>query len=274
MNRTSCSSETTLDTARGRFRVALDGDSSAPPLILSNSLGTTLEMWDPQVDVFARTHRLIRYDTRGHGGSLVTPGPYTFDMLGQDVLALLDALDIEKAAFCGVSMGGHIGLWLGINAGARLDALAVCNSAARIGTTQAWSERAATVRLGGASAMQALSASAPGRWFTDAFVAASPLVVRLAQEGIAGVSPEGYAACCEALATSDLRADIARICTPTLLLAGEFDPVTTISDAAFMHCAIPKSRLGTVPASHLSNLEAPGAFEHAVLQFLASPASH
>jgi 3-oxoadipate enol-lactonase len=264
------SSTRSLTTERGQFRVAIDGDAAAPALILSNSLGTTLEMWEPQVDVFSRHHRLIRYDTRGHGGSPVTPGPYTFEMLGQDVLALLDALDIDKAAFCGISMGGHTGLWLGINAGRRFDAIAVCNSAARIGTTPAWNERAAAVRRDGRVAMRTLADSAPGRWFTEAFASLSPLVVQRAQEGLAGIAPEGYAACCEALATSDLRADLHRIATPTLLLAGSFDPVTPVADAESMQSAMAGARLATVPASHLSNLEAPEAFEHAVLPFLAS----
>src|SRR5450830_974742 len=135
-----------LSTRRGEFRVTVDGDPAAPALVLGNSLGTTLEMWDPQVAVFSRSHRLIRYDTRGHGGSPVTPGPYRLEELGLDVLAVLDALQIARAAFCGISMGGHTGLWLGLHAGARLSSLAVCNSAARIGTEAAWRERAATVR--------------------------------------------------------------------------------------------------------------------------------
>ncbi len=264
------STEISLATARGTFRVAIDGDPSLPVLVLGNSLGTTLEMWEPQVDAFAKSHRLIRHDTRGHGGSQVTPGPYTFDALGRDVLAVMDALDIATAAFCGISMGGHTGLWLGIHAGERFDALVVCNSAARIGSAAGWNERAATVRGGGSAAMRALADSAPGRWFTDGFVAARPLVVRRAQAGIASIAPEGYAACCDALAASDLRSEIGRISIPTLLLAGTFDPVTTVVDAQAMQAAIPGARLATVPASHLSNLEAPEAFEQAVLPFVAA----
>ena len=262
--------ESSLPTERGTFRVAIDGDPALPALVLSNSLGTTLEMWEPQVDAFAKSHRLIRYDTRGHGGSQVTPGPYTFEMLGQDVLAVMDALDIATAAFCGISMGGHTGLWLGIHAGKRLDALVVCNSAARIGSAVAWNERAATVRGGGSGAMRALADSAPGRWFTDGFAAGKPLIVQRAQAGMARIAPEGYAACCEALATSDLRGEIGRVSIPTLLLAGTFDPVTTVVDSQAMQVAIPGARLATVPASHLSNLGAPEAFEEAVLPFLAA----
>ena len=259
-----------LETARGAFRITVDGDAAAPALILSNSLGTTLEMWDPQVAAFSERYRVIRYDARGHGGSPVTPGPYSFADLGQDVLAVLDALGIECAAFCGISMGGHTGLWLGVHAGERFNAIAVCNSAALIGTAQGWNERAAMVREGGQAAMQTLAASSPGRWFSADFVAAQPATVQRAQGWIAGVAPQGYAACCEALATSDLRGELGRITTPTLLLAGAADPVTTVADAQAMQAGIPGAQLAVVPASHLSNLEAPRAFDQAVLQFLAT----
>jgi len=270
MPQPSRSSPRLLDTARGAFRITIDGDAAAPALILSNSLGTTLEMWDPQVDAFSRDYRLIRYDSRGHGGSPVTPGPYTFADLGQDVLAVLDALAIERAAFCGISMGGHTGLWLGIHEGSRFNAIAVCNSAAKIGTPQGWNERAAMVHEGGAASMRALAESSPGRWFSAHFIDAQPAQVQRAQSWIAGISPQGYAACCEALATSDLRADLGQIGTPTLLLAGAADPVTTRADAQAMEAGIAGAKLAVVPASHLSNLEAPKAFDQAVLHFLAN----
>lgn len=260
-----------LETARGAFRVTVDGDTAAPALILSNSLGTTLEMWDPQVAAFSAHYRVIRYDARGHGGSPVTPGPYSFADLGQDVLAVLDALGVEQAAFCGISMGGHTGLWLGVHAGARFNAIAVCNSAAKIGTAQGWNERAAMVREGGQASMQALAESSPGRWFSAEFVNAQPATVQRAQAWIAGLAPQGYAACCEALATSDLRDDLGRITAPTLLLAGASDPVTTVADAQAMQAGIAGARLAVVSASHLSNLEAPAAFNQAVLHFLATP---
>lgn len=270
MQQPSQSSPVSLDTARGAFRITIDGDAAAPALILSNSLGTTLEMWDLQVDAFSREYRLIRYDSRGHGGSPVTPGPYSLADLGQDVLAVMDALAIERAAFCGISMGGHTGLWLGIHAGSRFNAIAVCNSAAKIGTPQGWNERTAMVREGGAASMRALAESSPGRWFSADFIDAQPAQVQRAQAWIAGIAPQGYAACCEALATSDLRADLGRISTPTLLLAGASDPVTTVADAQAMQAGIAGAQLAVVPASHLSNQEAPQAFDQAVLHFLAN----
>ena len=270
MPQPSHSSPFSLDTVSGAFRVTVDGDAAAPALILSNSLGTTLEMWDPQVDAFAQHHRLIRYDSRGHGGSPVTPGPYSFADLGQDVLAVLDALGIARATFCGISMGGHTGLWLGIHAGSRFNAIAVCNSAAKIGTPQGWNERAAMVREGGQASMHTLAESSPGRWFSADFVSAQPAQVQRAQAWLAGIAPQGYAACCEALATSDLRGDLRRITTPTLLLAGASDPVTTVADAQAMQAGIAGAQLAVVPASHLSSLEAPGAFDQAILHFLAT----
>lgn len=258
-----------LATARGTFRVAVDGDAQAPVLVLGNSLGTTLDMWEPQVPAFAQVFRVIRYDTRGHGGSPVTPGPYSFEELGLDVLAVLDALDVARASFCGISMGGHTGLWLGAHAGDRLLSLVVSNSAARIGALGPWMERAAMVRAAGAAGMRTLADSAPGRWFTAEFAQAHPAVVQRAQAWIAGIDPEGYAACCEALGASDLRHALARIDTPTLLVAGDQDPVTTVADAQAMHAAIRGSQLVVLPASHLSNLETPQVFSAAVLDFLA-----
>lgn len=262
----------TLQTPGGAFRVRIDGPEGAPALVLSNSLGTTLEMWDAQAERFARDYRVVRYDTRGHGGSVVSPGPYSFEQLGGDVIALLDALKIERASFCGISMGGFTGLWLGVHAGHRLNHLVVANSAARIGTEEGWLTRAALVREKGQAAMADLAASSPGRWFTDAFVAAQPALVRQAQGWIAGIAPEGYAACCEALARSDLRSAIAGITVPTLLIAGTADPVTTVADAQAMQASIAGAQLAQVPASHLSNLEAPAAFDAALAAFLAGAA--
>ena len=262
----------TIKTASGQFRVRLDGPADAPVLVFSNSLGTTLEMWDAQAVRFAKDYRVLRYDTRGHGGSVVSQGPYSVDQLGGDVVALLDALNIPRANFCGISMGGLTGLWLGVNAGNRFDRLAVCSSAARIGSAEGWLARAALVREKGAVYMAELAASSPSRWFTEAFAVAQPALVSKAQGWIAGIAPEGYAACCEALAQADLRAAIGAIKLPTLLIAGVSDPVTTVADANAMHQAIPNSRIAEVPASHLSNLEAPAQFDAALAAFLAAGA--
>lgn len=257
-----------LATATGTFRIALDGPADAPVLMFSNSLGTPLEMWDVQARYFAQHYRVLRYDTRGHGQSVVTPGPYRFAQLGGDVLAILDALDIEQALFCGLSMGGHTGLWLAIHAGSRFHGVVVCNSAAKIGNEAAWQTRAAQVREGGAAAMQTLADSAPERWFSFDFIDQKPKAVKAAQAWIAASPPEGYAANCEALGHTDLREQLDQIKLPVLLLAGELDPVTTVADAQAMQQAIAGAQLATIATSHLSNVEAPSAFNAAVTLFL------
>ncbi len=257
-----------IATQGGTLRVRVEGPQDAPALVFSNSLGTTLEMWDAQAAAFSKDYRVVRYDTRGHGGSVVSEGAYSFDLLGNDVIAILDALKITRANFCGISMGGFTGLWLGVNAAARMKRIAVCNSAAKIGTADAWNTRAAMVREKGEAAMKDLADSSPSRWFTEDFIKAQPAVVSRAQSWIAGVNPQGYAGCCEALAGADLRDKIAGITVPTLIVAGSADPVTTVADGEFMQQHINGSKLVAVPASHLSNLEAPQAFDDALAQFL------
>lgn len=156
----------------------LDGPADAPVLVLSNSLGTDLHMWDAQIAAFTKHFRVLRFDTRGHGQSLITPGPYNIEQLGHDVLALLDALHIERAHFCGLSMGGLIGQWLGINAGDRLNKLVVCNTAAKIGDPSVWNPRIETVLRDGPAAMVALRDASIARWFTADFAEANPAVAK------------------------------------------------------------------------------------------------
>lgn len=244
-----------------------DGERGRPTVVLSNSLGTDLTMWDAQASVLATRFHVVRYDTRGHGGSGATPGPYSIDLLGADVLALLDHLDVERAHFVGLSMGGVIGQWLGAHAPARLHKLVLANTASKIGTREAWQARADSVR---ASGMAEIAAGSPGRWFTPAFVARQAVVVGTMQKTVRGLDPEGYAACCEALSVADLGKDIARIAAPTLVIAGAEDPVTTVADGAALAAAIPNASLVTLPASHLSNIEAPDRFTQAVATFLTA----
>lgn len=158
-----------VQLAEGELHYQLDGPVDAPVLVLSNSLGTDLHMWDAQIPAFTEHFRVLRFDTRGHGQSLVTPGPYSIEQLGRDVLALLDALHLERAHFCGLSMGGLIGQWLGINAGHRLNKLVVCNTAAKIGDPSVWNPRIETVLRDGPAAMLALRDASIARWFTADF---------------------------------------------------------------------------------------------------------
>ena len=247
------------------FHYTLKGPENAPVLVLSNSLGTTESMWASQVDALCDRFRVLTYDTRGHGQSDKKEGPYTLDQLGNDVLLLLDSLGIEQASFCGISMGGLIGLWLGVHAPQRIEKLIVCNTAARIGTVGGWLERAALVRSQGMDPLADVSAV---RWFTTNFVATQTAVVESMISALRRSDPEGYASCCDALAHADLREVIASISVPTLVVAGLHDPVTTTEDADYMAQHIVGARRVDLPASHLSNIEAGHAFNAAVSDFL------
>ena len=250
-----------------RLHVRCDGERGRPTVLLSNSLGTELSMWDAQAAILATRFHVVRYDTRGHGASEATPGPYSIAQLGADALALLDHLDIARAHFVGLSMGGVIGQWLGIHAPERLHRLVLANTAPRIGTAEGWRARAAAVR---ASGMAEIAAGSPGRWFTPGFVARQPVVVGTLQKTVRGLDPEGYAACCEALAANDLRRDVGRIAAPTLVIAGAEDPVTNVADGEALAAGVEGATLVTLPASHLSNIEAPDRFTQAVAAFLAA----
>jgi 3-oxoadipate enol-lactonase len=243
---------------------SLQGPAGAPVLVLSNSLGTTRSMWAGQASLQS-DFQLLTYDTRGHGESGVTSGPYTVDLLGRDVLGLLDHLGIDQVAFCGISMGGVIGQWLAINAPGRVKALVVANSAARIGTEQGWRERAALVREKG---MEPIAQASSARWFSSGFLVDHSDVVNSLLNTMRGLSPEGYAACCEALASADLRQEITGIRAPVLVVAGEHDPVTTPADADFIAQHISGAQRIDLPTSHLSNVEAAELFNQALRSFL------
>ena len=242
-----------------------DGNPALPCLVLSNSLGTDLTMWDAQAAALSDTFHVLRYDTRGHGFSETGRARAGLARLGSDVLALLDHLDIARAAFCGISMGGITGQWLGVHAPERIERLVLANTAACIGSADAWRTRAAQVR---ATGMDAVADGAAARWFTPGFAEREAgSVTRLVQRLRAQSAP-GYAACCEALADADLRADVASITAPTLVIAGEHDPVTTVADAAWLAAQIGGARTVTLPASHISNIEAADAFTAALRRFL------
>jgi len=254
-----------LEHGQAPIAYTLEGPLDAPLVVLSNSLGTTLSMWDAQAAALAPDFRVLRYDTRGHGGSGPCGDACTLDVLGGDVLRLLDALDIERAHFCGISMGGLTGLWLGVHAGQRLRSLVVANSAARIGSAAAWNERAALVEANG---MDEVAKGAAGRWFTPAFSERAPGVVAALADGLRRCDAAGYAACCRALAGADLRASLGAIAVPTLLIGGRHDPVTTVADLEFMRERIPGAQGTVLETSHLSNIEAPDAFTGALRAFL------
>jgi 3-oxoadipate enol-lactonase len=251
------------DPVRLYYRV--DGDPTHPCLVLSNSLGTDLGMWDTQARALSADFCVLRYDTRGHGRSIGGKAAFGIEHLGRDVVGLLDHLGIASAAFCGISMGGLTGQWLGIHVPHRIDKLVLANTAAKIGSPEGWSARADQVRSSG---MEAIADGASARWFTAEFIEREPGTVARLVETLRSQDAQGYAACCDALAAADLRGTVADISAPTLMVAGEHDPVTTVADGAWLRERIAGARLVTVPASHISNIEAANAFTHALRGFL------
>lgn len=242
------------------------GPEDAPALVLCNSLGTTFAMWDDQAEQLAERHRLVRYDRRGHGGSAVPPGPYTIDDLGSDVLDLLDELGLQRVSFCGLSIGGAVGMWLAAEAPERIDRLVLCCTRSFFAPPEQWAERAAAVRAGG---VEAVVEATLGRWFTPAFHVSRPDVIERFRAMLLGTPAEGYAACCEALGAVDLRDRLGAITAPTLVINGEHDPVAPPTEGAELAAAIPGARHVAIPqAAHIANAEQPDAFTAAVLDHL------
>lgn len=242
------------------------GPADAPPLILSNSLGADLGMWDPQAAALAERFRLVRYDTRGHGGSPVPDGPYSIDHVGQDALALLDHLQIERAHWVGLSLGGMTGMWLAINAPERLDRLVLLCTSARLGPAETWRERAETVRAQGT---EAVAEAGVGRWLTERFRAQHPDVAGWLRDMIAATPDSGYAACCAVIEHMDLTPGLAGISAPTLVIAGAQDPATPPEHAERIAAAVDGARLEVLdPAAHLANVEQPEAVTRLILDHL------
>lgn len=246
----------------------LEGPDAAPVLLLSNSLGTDLHMWDAQIAAFTQHFRVLRYDTRGHGQSLVTAGAYSIEQNGRDVLALLDALEIAQVSFCGLSMGGLIGQWLALNAPERLQRLVLCNTAAKIGSPEVWNPRIETVLREGPAAMLALRDASIARWFTPGFALAEPAKVEAVVGMLAATSPQGYAGNCAAVRDADFREQLGAIKLPLLLVCGNQDGVTTVADGRFIRECVEGAELLELPTAHLSNVEAADAFSQPVLAFL------
>jgi 3-oxoadipate enol-lactonase len=243
----------------------IDGDAAAPPLLLSNSLGTSIEMWEPQMPALAGRFRVIRYDSRGHGRSTVTPGPYTIEQVANDALGLLDALEIPRAHFCGLSMGGMVGMWLGVHAPQRIDRLVLANTAAKIGTADLWNARIDAVRKGG---MTTIASAVLARWFSPQLLEApTPIITRM-RATLEGVSVDGYAASCAAVRDMDQRHLVGRIRAPTLVIVGTDDLAAPADDGRFVADQIPHARYVELPAAHLSNVPAAPAFTQALMQFL------
>jgi 3-oxoadipate enol-lactonase len=256
-----------VKSGEARIHYALKGESGTPALVFSNSLGANFSMWEPQASELRKKFRLLRYDTRGHGQSSSTPGPYSIEQLGRDVIALLDALELDRVHFCGLSMGGMIGMWLAVNAPEGLRKLVLSNTGARIGTSEAWNARIEAVRKNG---MKSVAAAVVERWFSPAFREKAPATVSNTLKMLEEANPEGYAACCAAVRDFDFREQLSKIRMPVLVIAGAHDPATPPADGRFLVDHIPGARYVELDAAHLSNIEDQARFTREVTSFLNS----
>lgn len=245
-----------------------DGSEIAPVLLLSNSLGTNLGMWDEQISEFTSHFRVLRYDKRGHGQTEVPEGEYTIDQLGEDVVALLDVLQLEKVFYCGLSIGGMTGMWLARHAPERFERMVLSNTSPHVGPKELWSERIQTVLDNG---MEGVLESVTQRWFTQEYIASAPGRLREVQEMILTTPPIGYAGCSAAIREMDQREVIKTIELPVLVISGAEDVATPAEHGRFIADAIPSAEYVEIAnAAHLSNIEQTETYNNSVLKFLTT----
>ncbi len=255
-----------LDVGDCVLHYQVDGAADKPALLFSNSLGSDLRIWDPLVSFLAKDFRLIRYDTRGHGLSEASPPPYSTGDLAQDVIALLDALQINKAVVCGLSVGGVIAQQLAIDQPDRVRALVLCDTGARIGTVASWEERIATVKANG---LTVLATPSMERWFSADFRKLNSAALRGYANMVVRTVVDGYVGTCCALRDTDLTDTSSSIAKPTLVLCGEQDIATPPDMARELAKIIPNAHLFLIPgAAHISCVEQPAVMAAEIIQFL------
>jgi 3-oxoadipate enol-lactonase/4-carboxymuconolactone decarboxylase len=242
-----------------------DGDPVRPALLLGNSLGTDLALWDPVMPALARHFRVIRFDKRGHGASEAPPGEYTIETLGRDALAVADAAGAARFSYAGVSIGGMIGQWLGANAAERIERLVLSNTSARVDSA-IYAQRIDQVRAGGTAA---IADAVLARWFTERFLRSGSERLATVRTTLESVDREGYAGCCAALRDMDLRELASKIVVPTLVVTGTYDMATPKDHGESIARAIASSQIVELPAAHIPITELPGPYAHALLAFLA-----
>jgi 3-oxoadipate enol-lactonase len=254
---------TTGDGRRLAYR--FDGTADKPVLLLSNSIGTDLTMWDPQIETLGKHFRVLRYDSRGHGNSDVPAGPYSVDRIGRDAIELLDALNIDRVHFLGLSLGGMVGQWLGIHAPERIDRLILANTSAYLGPADQWEGRIASVLK---ADPQETADMFLRNWFPPQLLEAGGPMIAKIRAMLLATDPQGFAGSYAAVRDMDMRRTIALITAPTLVIAGQYDTVTLPSHSELIAATVPGAKLVQLPVVHLSYLESPEAFIKAVLEFL------
>lgn len=242
-----------------------DGSADKPALVLSNSLGTDMNLWAPQMNALAPHFDIIRYDTRGHGSSGAPAGGYSLDRLGRDVIELLDHLAVAKARFAGVSLGGMTGQWLGYRAPERFDRIVLANTSAYMGPPSGWAERIRAVLENG---MEPMVEPVLERWFTADFLAQGGPALESVRKQLLATKAVGYAGCSAAIRDMDLRPTAALIEAETLVIGGTGDPATPPEHSKWLAAHIPHAQLEFLDAAHLSNVEQAKGFTAALTKFL------
>ncbi len=255
----------TLTRAEYSIHYTCEGAPGAPLLMLSNSLGANLSMWDGQAAEFSKSFRVLRYDNRGHGHSAAPRAPYSLEDVANDAALLLEHVGVSSAHFCGLSLGGMVGMWLVTHRPELIEKLVLCNTSALLGPRENWDARITAVKEGG---LQAIVKATMERWFTEGFRNSSPSVIAQVEQSFLKVSVEGYTGCCAAIRDMDQRAAISRISVPTLVIAGTHDAATPPAMGQYIAETIPGARYAELPTAHLSNIEAAPAFNKVVSEFL------
>jgi len=247
------------------LNVSVEGREGGPTLMLSNSLGTTMHMWEPQMPALTKMFRVIRYDRRGHGKSGVTPAPYSIEQLAKDALAILDDLNIERVHWCGLSIGGMVGQWLAANAPERFERLILANTSSFFPDQTNWDKRIDVIRKSG---IEPIASSVIAAWFTRDFREREQDKVQIIRQMLIETPIEGYIGASQAIAGMDNRELLSKIQSRTLVIAGRHDPTTPLQMNDFIRSHIPYAAMTLLDSSHLSNIEQPHDFTEAVIGFL------
>jgi 3-oxoadipate enol-lactonase len=248
------------------FHIRIDGSEKNPVLLLSNSLSSDMEMWDDQVAVWAERFRVVRYDQRGHGKSVVSNRPYSMAGLGRDAIAVIDALGIQKAHWCGLSLGGMVGMWVLTHRPERIERAVLANTAAHMGPPELWNGR---IQLAGRGGMEATVTPTITRWFPQEFRERAPDVMERMRAMVGRTPLLGYQLTCAAIRDMDQRHAIRSITRPTLVIIGAKDPATKPADGELIAAHIKGSQKLYLDAAHISNIEQAKAFTQAVSDFLS-----